>query len=651
MTIRHWLHSVALICFIVAPLGAPRPAAAAQSPNVIMVLTDDQGWMDSGVYGSKYYQTPHMDRLAGKGMRFTNAYSASPLCSPTRLSVLTGKYPHRLGMTSPVGHLPTLPADRPLYKAGQKGAPWQAYLIPDSRRELPNNVLTYGKMFKAKGYATAFMGKWHLGKKPYIPENHGFDVVVGGRGVPGPPGGFFAPWTNKETLPQSKPGTHIDDAITDEALGFITENKDKPFLLNMWFYGVHAPFQGKESLIEKYRGITDPRGKQKCAVMGAMLETVDDNVGRLLDQLETLGIADNTVIIFWSDNGGNMYNEVEGTTPTNNAPLAMGKGNIHEGGIRVPAMVVWPGKVKPGSVSDAIVSTIDIFPTMLDMVGMKEPGHKPFDGISLTPVLTGGELQRDKVFFHFPHYVPKPFNMSASAVRQGDYKLIRVYDRDGDKPYKYELYNLAKDIGETNNLAASMPEKVKAMDEMITQHLIDTKTPTPPPNPAYIPGSYNPITGEGDKSLKPPMKESDEPVRSTIDGWRPGGKSKIDAQAGHLVVTSPISDPWAYTKSVPKVEDDFVVRVNITGETAGVGQVFWVTNTGKKHFHADNAATFKMTHDGQAHTYEVKAPAKGRLMQLRIDPGQAKAKPAKIDWVEVVDTEGKVLKRWDFERK
>lgn len=637
------MFGLALVAF-----GLSRPVTAADQPNIIMVLTDDQGWMDSGVYGSKYYQTPNMDRLAGKGMRFTNAYSASPLCSPTRLSVLTGKYPHRLGMTSPVGHLPTLPANRPLYKG--KGAPWQAYLVPDSKRELPNNVLTYGKMFKAKGYATAFMGKWHLGKNPYIPENHGFDVVVGGRGVPGPPGGFFAPWTNKETLPQSKPGTHIDDAITAEAISFITKNKDKPFLLNMWFYGVHAPFQGKKELIEKYRGITDPRGEQSCAVMGAMLETTDDNVGRLLDQLDALGIADNTIIIFWSDNGGNMYNEVEGTTPTNNAPLSMGKGNIHEGGIRVPAMVVWPGKVKPGSVSDAIVSTIDIFPTMLDMAGMNEPKHKPFDGISLKPVLAGGELGRDTAFFHFPHYVPKPSNMSSSAVRQGDFKLIRVYARDGENPYKYELYNLKKDIGETNNLAASMPDKVKAMDAMITQHLIDTKTPTPPPNPAYIPGSYNPITGEGDKNIKPSGDNSGT-VRSTIDGWRPGGKSKVDSDQGHLVVSSPISDPWAFTKSVPKVEDDFVVRVSIGGQTQGVGQVFWITNKGKKNFHADQSTTFKMTHDGQQQTYEVKAPAKGRLMQLRIDPGQAKQKQARIDWIEIVNSDGKVLKRWDFERK
>lgn len=623
-----------------------RSVYATDQPNIIMVLTDDQGWMDSGVYGSKYYQTPHMDRMAGKGMRFTNAYSASPLCSPTRLSVLTGKYPHRLGMTAPHGHLPTLPANRPLYKG--QGAPWQAYLVPDSKRELPNNVLTYGKMFKGNGYATAFMGKWHLGKPPYMPENHGFDTVVGGRGNPGPPGGFFAPW-NSDTLPKSKPGTHIDDAITDEAIGFITENKDKPFLLNMWFYGVHAPFEGKKSLIEKYRDITDPRGKQNLPVMGAMLETVDTNLGRLLEQLDTLGIADNTIIIFWSDNGGNMYNEVEGTTPTNNAPLSMGKGNIHEGGIRVPAMVVWPGKVKAGSVSDAIVSTIDIFPTMLDMAGMKEPEHKPFDGISLKPALTGGELQRDTAYFHFPHYVPKPNSMSASAVRQGDYKLIRVYDRDGDKPYKYELYNLKEDIGETKNLAASMPDKVKAMDAMITQHLVDTKTPAPPANPAYLPGSFNPITGEGDKEIKPADQPKPKPIarKESINGWQPGGFTKFRIEDGNLVVVGANKDPWLMCQDLPNVRDEFVARVRIKSSTTGNGEIFWASKT-NPGFPGHNVP-FEMKHDGQWQTYEIKVPAKGPITNFRIDPGRGNG-DVMISLIEIENAKGKVLKRWKFDK-
>ncbi|MEM1353333.1 MAG: sulfatase [Planctomycetota bacterium] len=629
-------------------IGLTRPTLAQTKPNIIMVLTDDQGWMDSGVYGSAYYQTPNMDRLAGMGLRFTNAYSASPLCSPTRLSVLTGKYPHRLGMTSPTGHLPTLPADRPLYRG--QGPKWQAYLVPDSRRELPNNVLTYGNVFQDAGYATAFMGKWHLGKKPYIPENQGFDVVVGGRGVPGPPGGFFAPWTNKETLPDSEAGTHIDDAITDEALAFIEDNKGKPFLLNLWFYGVHAPFQGKEELIEKYRGITDPRGVQDCPVMGAMLETVDDNLGRVMDQLDRLGIADNTIIIFWSDNGGNMYDQVNGTTPTNNAPLSMGKGHIHEGGIRVPGIVVWPGRTTPGSVSDTIVSTIDLFPTMLDMAGMTRPADTVIDGISLAPVLTGGSVERDTLYFHMPHYIPKPKHMSASAVRQGDYKLIRVYDTDGDEPFKYELYNLAEDIGETNNLADSMPDKVKTLDAMIAQHLRDTNTPVPPPNPAFVPGSYNPITGEGTPDTEPSEDDTDRRIPSTAQGWRPGPTTNISANGGHLVVTSTINDPWVYIERVPRVDDGFVVRLRMRGQTQGVGQVFWVNPGGARHFNASRSTRFNMTHDGEWHTYEISVPSQGRLTKLRIDPGQAKDKEARIDWVELVNPEGRVLRRWDFER-
>ena len=624
--------------------GLSSPAVAADRPNVIVFLTDDQGWMDSGVYGSRYYDTPNFDRLAASGVRFTNAYSASPLCSPTRLSVLTGKYPHRLGMTAPHGHLPTIDPDTPLYEPGKTGAAWQAYLVPESKRQLLNDADTYGKAFKAAGYATAFMGKWHLGKPPYMPENQGYDVVIGGRGNPGPPGGFFAPW-NSDTLPKRPAGTHIDDAITDEALAFIDASvqQGKPFLLDLWFYDVHAPFQAKQPLIQKYRQRTDPRGFQDLAIMGAMLETFDTNLGRVLDHLEQHDLADKTVIVFWSDNGGNMYDTVEGTTPTNNAPLKAGKGNIHEGGIRVPAVIRWPGVTRAGTVSDAVVSTIDIYPTILEMAGLDKPASAQFDGLSLGGLLRGQDLDRDTMFFHFPHYVPKPKNMSASAVRRGDYKLIRRYDRDGDEPYKFELYNLAQDIGETDNLADRQPEMVRELDAAIRQHLEDTDTPVPPANPNYNPTAFNPITNEGQRPA--PAAAAQEDADPALQGWLANPNSTLSLEDGALVLECTTKDPGLRNQQVPAATGPLQLKLRLKQQTGGRGQVFW--SSSQQRGFAGSSVNFDLQHDDQWQDYTLDLPVQGSLMALRIDPGQAPGRVA-IASIELLDGEGQSLQRWDF---
>ncbi len=611
-------------------------AIAANQPNIIVILTDDQGWMDSSVYGSQFYETPNIDRLAARGVRFTNAYSASPLCSPTRLSVLTGHYPHRHGMTAPHGHLATIPLNTPLYTPGKRSASSQAYQVPESARSLPNDVLTYGKVFKQAGYATAFIGKWHLGKPPYMPENHGFDLVVGGRGEPGPPGGFFAPWRS-DTLPKSPEGTHIDDAITDEAIGFMRKNQDQSFLLNLWFYNVHAPFQAKQPLIQKYRQKTDPRGEQACAIMGAMLEIMDHNIGRVMDELDKLGLAEDTIIVFWSDNGGNMYDEVEGITPTNNAPLKEGKGNIYEGGIRVPAIIDWPGVTEPGMVCDTVVSTIDIFPTLLEMTGIQAPADATFDGLGLEGVLRGEALDREAMFFHFPHYVPKPRNISASAVRYGDYKLIRRYDKNGDDPFVFELYNLAEDIGETKNLADDMPDIVSQLDAMIADHLMATGTPVPPANPAYDPTAFNPITGKGT-----PPKPAEA---KTVAGWNTAGGTTLQLDGGHLVITSQGNDPWIATQAVPKANGPVLGRARIKVKSNGTGQMFWRSKA-KPGFEGQ-FVDFDLIHDGEWHEYEVLLPSVGELTGIRIDPARSPGE-IRIDWAEIATPDGTTLKRWDF---
>jgi len=626
---------------------APRLAEAAERPpNVVMVLTDDQGWMDSAVYGSQYYETPNLDALAARGVRFTDAYSASPLCSPTRISVLTGQFPHRAGWTAPHGHLKAIPVNTPRFRPGQTGAPWQAYLVPESARIVDPATLTYGQVFKDAGYATAFMGKWHLGNAPSIPENFGFDTVIGGRGNPGPPGGFFAPWKS-DTLPKKPKGYHIDDALGDEAVAFIDKHKDQPWLLNLWFYNVHAPFQAKADLIKKYERKTDPRGEQGYAIMGAMIETMDENLGRVLDRIDDLGLRGNTVVVFWSDNGGNMYDAVEGSPgpgfPTHNAPLKAGKGNIHEGGIRVPAIIDWPGVTQPGTVSDALVSTIDIFPTLMAMTGVTAPDDAVIDGVSLAPLLRGGDLDRDTTYFHFPHYVPKPFNMSASAVRRGDLKLIRRYDREGTGPddaaYLYELYDLGEDEGETQNLAGDMPEKVAELDALITKHLEDTGVPVPPANRNFNPTAYNPIMGDG---VKPPPPPAPRPVA----GWVPSGNTRLAVEGGHLVVTGATKDPWFSTRELPGATGPLVLKLRMKRATTGDAQVFWAAPA-KKAFTGAQSVSFNPEPGDGWHEYAVELPTTGKTNGLRIDPARSPG-VSTIDWIEVVAPGGDVMKRWDF---
>ncbi|MGB2823231.1 MAG: sulfatase, partial [Phycisphaerae bacterium] len=468
-----------------AAMVVGRLRSAANEPpgrrNVIMILADDMGWMDSSVYGSGYYESPNLQRLARRGMLFTDAYAANPLCSPTRASIMTGKYPARLKITTPAGHLPPQP-DTPLL--GKTAQPWLKMVCPRSRRFLPLEERTLAEAFKEAGYATGFIGKWHLGHEPWWPKKQGFDVNIAGGHYPGPPS-YFSPYRIK-TLVDGPKGEYLTDRLTDEALKYIEDRRHGPLLLCLWHYAVHAPFQAKEKLVEDCRSRTDPRGKQGCAIMAAMLKSLDESVGRVLDRLDGLKIADETIIVFASDNGGNMYNVVEGRPPTNNHPLRNGKGSIYEGGTRTPCIVVWPGTVEPHSRCSEVISSIDFFPTMLEMAGIQPRQGLRFDGESIVPLLKGtGKLRREAVFCHFPHYIPATGNLPGTSVRQGDWKLIRLYGEGPGRSCAYELYNLKDDIGETINLAEKFPEKVKQLDGLISRHLEETGALVPIPNPAY----------------------------------------------------------------------------------------------------------------------------------------------------------------------
>ncbi len=407
-------------------LLAVLPGRAAERCNVIFILADDLGWADTTLYGhTSLYQTPNLERLAKRGMVFTRAYSASPLCSPTRASILTGQTPARTGVTAPNGHLP-----KPIMNASvkQSGGPGNKALLTESVNRLDTNYPTLGKRFKAAGYATAHFGKWHLGPEPYSPLQHGFDVDLPHWPGPGPAGRFVAPWKFKD-FKEDKSGEHIEDRMAKEAVKWMRAlPKDQPFYMNYWMFSVHAPFDAKAALIEKYRGKIDLKNPQHSPTYAAMVESMDDAVGTLLDAVDAAGFADRTIFIFTSDNGGNMYNGIREkdragkefvVEPTSNRPLRGGKATVYEGGIRVPAVIAWPHVTQPGTRSDEVIQSTDFFPTLLTGLGIGLPKDWPVDGVNIGPALRGGKLAPRGIITYFPHNpaVPEWLPPSVSVHR------------------------------------------------------------------------------------------------------------------------------------------------------------------------------------------------------------------------------------------
>ena len=482
-TIKHFFTLPATL--LLTPLAALTAAEKKNDkPNIVFILADDLGWSDTSLYGTtKFLETPNIDLLAKRGMTFTNAYAANPLCSPTRASIMTGLYPARIGITAPCCHEPAVRLEANLV---DKAAPFQPALQVVSASRLKTEYYTLAEALHDAGYTTGHFGKWHLGQEPYSPLEQGFDVDVPHYSGPGPAGTNIAPWRFPAELHfTGKPGEHIEDRMANEAIRFIRANKDKSFFLNYWAFSVHAPFDAKADLIKKYAAKADPNDPQRCPVYGAMVQTFDENVGQLIRVLDELKLTDNTIIVFFSDNGGNMYDRVNGIPPTSNAPLRGGKATIYEGGTHVPCVVVWPGKVEPGSRSNAFLSSVDWYPTLLDMTGVTPKKTVKFDGVSQKPALLGLDTPRDTVFCCFPHYTPATGSLPSVWVRRGDWKLIRFFCDGPEQADRFELYNLESDIRETKNLAAEHPDMVKELDTLIREHLKDIDAVIPAKNPAY----------------------------------------------------------------------------------------------------------------------------------------------------------------------
>ena len=475
------------------------PAETTRPPNIVFILADDLGWRDLSCFGSTFHQTPNLDRLAARGVRFTQAYAANPLCSPTRSSVLTGLWPARTGITAPVCHVPQVVLEKGL----AKGNPRQRVLVAQSVTRLKTDYVTLPKILRQAGYATGHFGKWHLGPEPYSALQHGFDVDWPHWWGPGPAGSYVAPWKFPATLKvASETGEHIEDAVSTHAAEFIRANRDRPFFLNYWPFSVHAPYDAKDALVAKYRGRIDPQNPQRNPVYGAMVESLDDGVGRVLAAIEECGLADRTIIVFYSDNGGVSWGgrdpDGEGgksarfqadmkSPPTSNLPLRNGKASLYEGGVREPCIVVWPGVTRPGTVNETIIQSIDWMPTLLDMVGIAMPREAQPDGLSIVPALRGGTLAREAIFVHFPHDTPASGQHPGVSVRRGDWKLIRLFSGQDDGSDAFELYNLREDLGETKNLAAAQPALVQELNVLITDFLRRSGAVVPGLNPNYRP--------------------------------------------------------------------------------------------------------------------------------------------------------------------
>ncbi len=419
-------------------------------PNVVLILTDDMGWMDLRVQGNKILRTPNIDRLATQGTRFTNAYAAAPVCSPTRGSLITGLAPARLHITQHGADTKQFwPEDRTIQP-------------PVTRTSLPLESTTIAKRLRARGYATGFFGKWHLGEESqHWPLEHSFDVNIGGCGFGGPPT-YWDPY-RIPTIEPRKAGEYLTDRLADEAVGWMRD-QTKPFLLCLWTYNPHYPFEAPDELTAHYEGQEGPGLVN--AIYGGQIEATDRAIGRVLAELTRLDIDDETLVVFTSDNGG-------WTGATDNRPLREGKGHLYEGGLRVPLIVRWPGVTAAGAVNSTPVISMDLAATILDAAGAPLSGES-LDGVSLRGLLTGESFDRDALYWHYPHWAFHKANRPGSALRRGEYKLIRHHDDNS-----LELYNLDSDESEQENLAESTPGLATELDAQLTRWLQQTGAAMP----------------------------------------------------------------------------------------------------------------------------------------------------------------------------
>lgn len=487
---------MAMIAYVLGA-GAQLPAADASRPlNVVFFLADDLGQRDLGCYGSTFYETPHCDRLAAEGARFTCAYAACPVCSPTRASILTGRYPVRSQITDYIS---------PNRSNQHEKWPKNTRMLPAPYADrLSLAEVTLAEAFKDAKYSTMHVGKWHLGPEGFYPENQGFDVNVGGieHGAPNSGRKYFSPYANNR-LSDGPPGEYLPERLGREAAKFIQENRDKPFFIYFPLYSVHTPLMCPDAVRDKYEAKRNRlnqdvkwgqeferkvRLTQEHAIYAGMVEGMDDSVGAVLKALDENNLTANTAVFFTSDNGGLSTSE---GSPTSNAPLRAGKGWLYEGGIREPLLVRWPGHVKPGSVIDEPIISTDYYATILEMTGLAARPTQHLDGVSFASLLQGGPAPASRpMFWHYPHYSPQG-GAPSGAIRVGKWKLIEWFEDE-----KVELFDVANDLSETRELSAAHPDKVKELRDQLHAWQKATGAVFPKPNPKY---DANKPSGRGER--------------------------------------------------------------------------------------------------------------------------------------------------------
>ena len=451
--------------------------------------------------------------------------------------MLTGLWPARTGITAPVCHVPQVILGKQL----SKGNPKQRVLVAESVTRLKTDYVTLPKLLKDAGYSTGHFGKWHLGAEPYSPLQQGFDVDFPHWPGPGPAGSYVAPWKFPDQLKVAgKAGEHIEDTVSSQVVKFIREHKDQPFYVNYWTFSVHAPYDAKDELVAKYRARIDEQNPQRNPVYGAMVESLDDGVGRVIAALEENGLMDKTIIVFTSDNGGVSWPGKDGDSeqhksarfqadmkspPTSNLPLRNGKASLYEGGVREPCIIHWPGVTKAGTSNGTVVQSIDWMPTLLEMTGVPLPPEVKPDGISIVPAIKGEGLKRDAIFCHFPHDTAASNQRPGTSVRRGDWKLIRLFAANPDGSDRLELYNLKSDLGEATNLAASQKELANELNALIDGFLKSSGAVIPKLNPNYA-GADAPAV-----------------AKDPLQGWKARGCTAV-VSTGVLKVSSTSETPF-----------------------------------------------------------------------------------------------------------
>jgi arylsulfatase A len=517
------------VCVLLIAVGfASAPAVAAdRPPNVVLFLVDDLGWRDLGCYGSGFYETPHIDRFAKESVRFTQAYAACHVCSPTRASIMTGKYPARLQMTD--------------WLPGRRDFPFQKLKNAAIRQQLPVEETTIAAALKEHGYATGHFGKWHLGEEPSGPLAHGFDVQIPRWNKGWPRAGYHAPF-QMDGL-EGAPGDYLTDRLTDEALRFIEDHRDRPFFLYLSHFAVHDPIEGRSDLVEKYQAKLDrsppdhdgpfilegnpdaktPLSRAKLEALlqektfqghriwpnrtvkikqqqdnvqfAAMVESMDESFGRVLAKLQSLELDGDTIVIFFSDNGGMSAanfgrperviaaSNLDAAYATSNLPLRGAKGWLYEGGLRVPLLVKWPERGRRGTVCDVPVISTDLYPSLLEMLGVPARPDQHSDGVSLVPLLQGtAKLNREAIYWHFPHYSNHGMQSPGGAVRSGDYKLIEYFENN-----TVQLFHLGNDPGEQHDLAVAEPQTAARLRAMLHRWRASVSAQMMETNPDYRP--------------------------------------------------------------------------------------------------------------------------------------------------------------------